>query len=151
MPRQPHLPNLQSNPNLRANLVTEGAQIHARYGPAVCWDKLQEIIADRSIVRYPCELVFDATLLLPGEFAHTFPKGISPGEGFSIHLHPSYAAEPASVPCLVMSQLPYVNYGAQVSVEDAETFGGCALGMTKEAYYEALCSLAEQLGGDELC
>ena len=33
------------------------------------------------------------------------------------------------------------------SADDAETFGAGALGLSKDEYYEALCEMADQIGG----
>jgi hypothetical protein len=40
-----------------------------------------------------------------------------------------------------------VNYGEFASAEDAETFGAAALGLARDDYYQALCGLADQVGG----
>jgi hypothetical protein len=137
--------------DLVARLATEGRRLHEKYGPEIGWSQLNAILADRSVVRFPCELVFDAAPLLPGEFAHAVRKGTQPDDGFLLHVHPSYASQPSRIPYLVLSQLPYVNHGNALSAEDAEVFGGHALGISKEAYYQELCGLAEDLCGDELC
>jgi len=135
---------------LNARLVAAGADIREKYGPHLGWEELQQLLADRSCVPYPCEIRFDAEPLLPGEFAHTAPKGLKPEEGFTIYVHPSYAGQLALVPYLVLHQLVAVRYGDATTPEDAETFGSCALGLSKEAYYQALCELSGQIGGDEL-
>ncbi len=132
-------------------MAAEGKLLHEKYGPTIDWSDVDKILCDRSIVRFPCEVVFDAEPLLPGEFAHAVRKGTRPDEGFVLHVHPLYASQPSRLPYVVLSQLPYVNHGHGLSAEDAETFGGCALGISKEAYYQKLCGLAEELSGDELC
>ena len=50
-------------------------RLRAKYGPHIGWRELQQILADRTQVRYPCEIIFDAGPLDPGEFAHLVPKG----------------------------------------------------------------------------
>ena len=103
------------------------------------------ILKDRTFVRYPCEIQFDASVLQPGEFAYPHPKGDTPAAGFTIHVHPHFATQLQVVPALVLYQLVAVNYGEFASPDDAETFGAAALGMTKNDYYELLCQLADQL------
>lgn len=104
---------------------------------------------DRAYVRYPCEIVFDASALNPGEFAHAVAKGKTPEEGFTMHVHPVYMLDLARVPGLVLYQLVAVNYGEFASADDAETFGANALGLSRDDYYATLCELADQLGGEE--
>ena len=43
--------------------------------------ELRQILEDRACVRYPCEVVFDAGPLEPGEFAHPVAKGERPEDG----------------------------------------------------------------------
>ena len=131
------------------DLAAKAAEIRARYGPVIGWDQLQSVLQDRRLTPFPCEIRFDSTPLLAGEFAHAAPKGISPDDGFIIYLHPRYEDQLADVPYLVLHQLVLISYNS-ATADDAETFGSLALGLTKEAYYKALCDLSGQIGGDEL-
>jgi hypothetical protein len=126
----------------------KGAEIQEKYGPRIGWQELLDILADRSVVRYPCEVVFDATPLREGEFAYPAAKGESPEEGFAIHVHPYYAAQPNRVPYLVFYQLVLVNYGEFASSDDAEAFGAAALGISRDDYYRALCHLADEISSE---
>jgi hypothetical protein len=135
---------------LRAEMTAHAGEIRAKYGPEIGWDQLLQLLDDRRFVHFPCEIRFDAEPLLPGEFAHALPKSSNLAEGFTIYVHPCYANQLPRVPYLVLEQLVLVNYGPSVTADDAETFGSCALGLTKEEYYRALCELSEQIGGDEL-
>jgi hypothetical protein len=135
---------------LSADLAAKAAEIRQRYGPAIGWDELQSLLRDRELTPFPCEIRFDAAPLLPGEFGHPVPKGPSREEGFIIYLHPQYANQLARVPYLVLHQLVLINYGDSATADDAETFGSLALGLSKEAYYRALCELSGQISGDEL-
>lgn len=136
---------------LSAELDASAAKIRAIYGPCLEADNLQRLLEDRSVIPYPCELRFDADLLLPGEFGHTFAKGVNPEEGFTLYLHPVYSAQPSVWPQLVVHQLAQVLSGQQVSAEEAEVFGAQVLGLSREEYFQTLCELAGQVGGDELC
>src|ERR1051326_8124973 len=119
--------------SLAAHAAEKGVELREKYGPHIGWNELRRILEDRSVVRYPCEIVFDASGLLEG--------------GFKIHLHPLFMTQLAQVPLLVLYQLVLVNYGEFASADDAESFGAAALGIDKEQYYESLCELADQLGG----
>jgi hypothetical protein len=135
---------------LSADLALKAAEIRHKYGPEIGWDKLQMLLGDRALMPFPCEIRFDATPLLPGEFGHPVAKGPSQEQGFILYLHPSFASQLSRVSYLVLHQLVLANYGDQATPDDAETFGSLVLGLTKEDYYRALCDLSGQIGGDEL-
>jgi hypothetical protein len=132
--------------SLTAHVTAKGVEIFVKYGPRLGWAELQRLLEDRVYVRYPCEVVFDATALRAGEFAHPVPKGARPEAGFTMYVHPVYEQQRESVPALVLYQLVAVNYGEFASADDAECFGAAALGWTRDEYYAALCDLAVQVG-----
>jgi hypothetical protein len=131
--------------SLREHVAAKGEEIRAKYGPRIGWAELQRILQDRSCVRYPCDIVFDAAPLQPGEFAWPAPKGDRPEDGFTLYVHPFFLTQLDVVPYLVLYQLVLVNYGPFASPDDAETFGAAALGLDKDEYYARLCELADQI------
>jgi hypothetical protein len=133
--------------SLNGHVAAKGREIRAKYGPHIGWKDLLRLLADRACVRYPCEIVFDAGPLQPGEFAHPVAKGERPEEGFMMFVHPVFLTQLERVPGLVLYQLVLVNYGEFASADDAETFGASALGLSQDEYYDALCELAGQIGG----
>lgn len=139
----------EARQSLNAHVAEKAAELRAKYGPHIGSRELERILADRSQVRYPCRLVFDATALQPGEFACPVPLGPRPEDGFAMHVHPYFAAQPDRVPYLVLYQLVVVNYGAFASADDAETFGAGVLGLSKDEYYRQVCALADELTGGE--
>ena len=130
---------------LSVHVASAGDAVFAKYGPHIGWSELLQVLADRTCVRYPCELRFDAGPLLPGEFAYPLPTGASPVDGFTLCVHPAYQNQPDRVAILVLYQLVRVNYGEFASCSDAEIFGAHALGLTRDEYYEAVCQLADQI------
>jgi hypothetical protein len=130
---------------LNVRVAAKGEEIFQKYGPRIGWNELVRILEDRGCVRYPCEIVFDAAPLGPGEFAHPVPKGDRPEDGFFMHVHPAYLSQRDSAPLLVLYQLVLVNYGEFASADDAETFGAAALGLSKDDYYAQLCELADPI------
>ena len=138
----------EARESLAAHVAARGAQIHEKYGPHIGWSEFQRILADRECVRYPCELIFDAALLLEGEPAHAAPKGERPEDGFNLVVHPFFSLEPDRVPFLALYQLVVVNYGVFASPDDAEVFGSAALGIPQEDYYTTLCAMADELAPD---
>lgn len=133
--------------SLNAHVASKGAELFEKYGPHIGWKELQAILKDTTVTRYPCELVFDAADLGPGEFAHPFSLGEKPEDGFRMQVHPLFMTRLDAVPALVLYQLVLVNYGAFASSDEAETFGAYALGLSKEEYYQQLCEMADSLGG----
>ena len=131
--------------SLKASAAAIGADIYEKYGPRVGWEQLLQILQDRTCARYPCEIVFDAAPLEAGEFAHPLAKGKRPEDGFILYVHPFFQRQLDQVPLLALYQLVLVNYGPFASADDAETFGAAALGLSRDAYYEALCRLADEL------
>ncbi len=133
--------------SLSAHVAAKGGEIAAKYGPQIGWKELQLILQDRAFVRYPCEVAFDSSQLLPDEFAHPVPKGEKPEDGFVVHVQPFFMTQLQRVPWLVLYQLVVVNYGEFVSSTDAEIFGAAALGLSQEDYYQGLCEMADQISG----
>ncbi len=131
--------------SLGAHVAAKGGEIRDKYGPRLGWVQLRQLLEDPACVRYPCEIVFDAAALQPGEFAHPAARGPRPEDGFTMYVHPYFLTQPERVPYLVLYQLVRVNYGEFASADDAETFGASALGLTKDEYYQALCAMADEL------
>jgi hypothetical protein len=135
--------------SLTAHVAAKGEEICAKYGSHIGWGELQLLLNDRAYVRYPCEIVFDAAALQPGEFAHPVAKSERPEDGFAMHVHPVYQLDLASVPLLVLYQLVAVNYGEFASADDAEIFAANALGLSRADYYAVLCELADRVAVPE--
>src|SRR5262249_11866727 len=135
--------------SLTSHVQEKGLQVREKYGPHIGWKALKQILEDRTVVRYPCEIILDSAPLFNGEFAHPAPNSDQPEDGFKLYVHPLFMTQLDQVPLLVLYQLVLVNYGEFASPEDAEVFGANALGMTQEDYYTAVCELADQLGSCE--
>lgn len=121
----------------------KGHALHRRYDPVTGRDALQAVLDDREFTRYPCTLAFDAGPLEPGECAYPVPRSENPEDGFVMAVHPALAEHPAWVAHVVLYQMVAVNYGDFASAADAEAFGAAALGLTEDAYYARLCTLAD--------
>jgi hypothetical protein len=145
MSKQPNAEN--AKPSLNAHAAAKGLEIREKYGAAIGWQELLRILEDRACVRYPCELVFDAGPLQPGEFAHPVAKGERPEDGFTMYVHPFFMTQLERVAYLVLYQLVLVNYGEFASSDDAEVFGASVLDLSREDYYQALCQMADEIAG----
>ena len=134
--------------SLNAHVAAKGAEIRAKYGPRIGWTELQQILQDRACVRYPCQIIFDAAPLQPGEFAYPVARGERPEAGFDLYIHPYFMTQLDRIAHLAFYQLVVVNYGEFASPDDAETFGASALGLAKEEYYQSLCGLADEIASN---
>ena len=115
------------------------------YGGRVDYTAILRMLSDRSVVRYPTELRFDAGPLEPGEFAYAHPLGEEPGAGFHLFVHPEFEDRPEILPLLIAYHLVSINYGEIATHEEAELFGATLLGLDAECYYEALCAAADSV------
>jgi hypothetical protein len=147
MTQPPSVPD--SRLSLNAHAAAKGEEVRAKYGSDLGWNELQQVLEDRDCVRYPTQIVFDAEPLLPGELAHPVAKGAHPEDGFTMCVHPCLATQFRRVVYAVLYQLVLVNYGGFASADDAEIFGASALGLSRDAYYQALCEMADELSGTE--
>jgi len=136
--------------SLTAHVAAKGAEIRAKFGPAIGWSQLQRILEDRECVRYPCELVFDGAPLQPDECAYPEPKGPRPEDGFRLCVHPYFSIDANRVPLLALYQIVAINYGGFASPDDAEAFGAAVLGISRDEYYAALCAMADEISTGHL-
>jgi len=134
--------------SLNTHVAAKGEEIREKYGPQIGWKEMLQVLCDRSVVRYPCEVIFDAAPLLEGEFAHAMPNSEDPQDGFKVFVHPFFSLQLERVPHLVFYQLVRVNYGEFASADDAEVFGASALGLSKDEYYGMLCEMADEITGE---
>jgi hypothetical protein len=128
-----------------AHLKARAAAARARYGPIIDAAAIRRLLADRDVVRWPTELCFDAGPLRPGEFAYPQPLGFHPRDGFCLFVHPHFEHRPDDLPLLVAYHIPSINYGGIVEARHAELYGATLLGLDVEAYYRALCALADSM------
>ena len=135
----------ETRQSLHDHAAEKGRSIYAKYGPRIGWPELLRILDDKSAVRYPCRIVFEAKELQAGEFAHAQPVGSQPEDGFTLYVHPWFESQLEKVPYLVLYHLVTVNYGPFASADDAETFGANALGLSKDDYYQSLCAMADEI------
>ena len=134
--------------SLNTHVAAKGEEIREKYGPEIGWKEMLQVLGDRSVVRYPCEIIFDAAPLLEGEFAHAMPNSADPQDGFKVYVHPFFSLQLERVPHLVFYQLVRVNYGEFASADDAEVFGASVLGLSKDEYYGILCEMADDISGE---
>lgn len=130
---------------MEAHAASKGAEMREKYGPEIGWGQLQQILNDRTLVRYPTEMIFDSAKLLPGECAHAESKTENPTDGFTIYIHPFFVSNPPDAVILALYQLVVINYGPFASSDDAESLAAAALGISTDDYYDRICQIADRL------
>ncbi|MHC5023745.1 MAG: hypothetical protein ACYTGG_07520 [Planctomycetota bacterium] len=130
---------------LRRHIVDRALNARLRYGLYIDAEAILGMLGDPDVTRYPATIAFDAAALRPGEFACVLPRGARPSDGYRVVLHPRFERQPDLLPLLIAYYIPDINYGDAVTAAEAELFGATLLGLEVDAYYEALCELADSL------
>ncbi|MDF1839575.1 MAG: hypothetical protein P1V35_17025 [Planctomycetota bacterium] len=107
---------------------------------------IRRLMADPEVVRFPTAILFDTEFLIPGEFAHAEPRGDQASDGFVLVIHPHFKDRWEDLQYLVAYHIPSINYLDVATHREAEMFGALLTGMEKEAYYQKVCELADELG-----
>lgn len=129
--------------SLREHVVAKAAEARAKRPDGIDRDAMLQLLDDRSVVRYPLGVRFDAEPLHPGEFACLESLGDRPAEGFVLYIHPMFENVDELIPLLIAYYIPSVNYGDVASHVEAELFGASLLDIDREEYYKILCSVAD--------
>jgi hypothetical protein len=148
MPRQ--LTEHDGRIALRDHIRDRAGAARRRHGPSIDDATILRVLDDREAVRYPVRIQFDAGVLQPGEFAVALQLGEHPREGYCLFIHPCLEPRRDLWPLVIAYHIPPVNYGDIADAEDCELFGACLLGMHVEAYYHALCKIADSIPTDAI-
>ncbi len=127
------------------HIVEKATAARFKYGLYIDTDAVLRMLDDRTVVRYPTSLVFDASPLQTHEFGYPQPLGFHASDGYALCIHPCFRPQREIWPLLIAYHIPVINYGAIVEAPDAELFGATLLGLEVEAYYGALCELADAM------
>ncbi len=130
--------------SLRDHVRAKALEARAKCCGRVDRPAILRLLEDRTVVRYPVGIRYDAEPLLSGEFACLAPLGGHPADGFCLFIHPRFECA-EFLPALVAYYIPTVNYGDVASNVDAELYGSTLLGMDLEAYYRLLCEVSDSL------
>ncbi|MCK4872759.1 MAG: hypothetical protein KAS72_08555 [Phycisphaerales bacterium] len=147
MPQQQDQPNSGEHAQqaLREHVREKAATARIKYGLYIDADAILKMLDDRDVVRYPVGVRFDADPLEPGEFAHAQPLGEHPRDGFCLFVHPYFENHREIWPLLVAYHIVAINYGEIATADEAELYGATLLGIDVDAYYQALCELADSI------
>lgn len=133
----------EAQQSLRDHVVLKAIEARFARGGLIDRPEMLRLLEDRSVVRYPLGVRFDAEPLRPGEFACLQALGPNPRDGFALFIHPMFEGMDDLVPLLIAYFIPSVNYGEVVSHTEAELFGASLLGLDVQEYYRILCSAAD--------
>ncbi|MCA9293449.1 MAG: hypothetical protein KDA20_06525 [Phycisphaerales bacterium] len=133
---------------LRDHVQQKAMEARLKCGLYIDADRAMRLLEDRSIVRYPVGVRFDATQIETGEFAWAMPLGERPEAGFCLFIHPHFEDQPEIWPLLIAYHIPAINYGEIVSHDEAELYGATLLGLETDTYYQALCELVDSIPAD---
>ena len=138
----------EAQQSLRDHVVAKATEARLRRGGLIDRDVMMQMLEDRSVVRYPLGIRFDAEPLRPGEFACLESLGEHPSDGFCLFVHPMFEPVDDLLPLLIAYYIPSVNYGDVATHVEAELFGSTLLGIEIEEYYKILCSVADTVSGN---
>lgn len=128
---------------LRDHVVAKAAEARRIRDGRIGRDEMFLLLQDRTVVRYPTGVRFDAEPLRAGEFACLEALGDRPGDGYCLYIHPMFENVDELLPLLIAYYIPSINYGDVASHVEAELFGSTLLNLDREEYYRILCSVAD--------
>ncbi len=141
-----HVPSASDGQEaLRDHVVARATDARLRRGGLIDRAEIMRMLEDRTVVRYPVGVRFDAEPLQPGEFACLEALGEHPNDGYCLYIHPMFEPVDDLIPLLVAYYVPAVNYGDIATHVEAELFGSTLLGIEIEEYYKILCSVADSV------
>lgn len=129
--------------SLRDHVREKALEARAKFGGSIDRDAIFRLLDDRTAVRYPVGVRFDAGLLHSGEFAFLESLGQHPSDGFCLFIHPRFEHAAEVLPLLIAYYIPSVNYGDVATHVEAELYGATLLGLDVEDYYRRLCAAAD--------
>jgi len=127
------------------HVTRKAFEAREKVGGQVTRDAMLKLLDDRTVVRYPLGVRFDAQPLQDGEFACLESLGGHPSDGFCLFIHPMFEPVDDLIPFLIAYYIPSVNYGEVASHVEAEVFGSTLVGVDREEYYKILCSVADSV------
>lgn len=130
---------------LREHIAAKAHEARLRYGLYIDTETIVRMLDDRTVVRFPVGIRFDAEPLEPGEPAYAVPLGERPAEGFCLFVHPALEDQPDLLPLVIAYYIAAINYGEIVTHEESELFGSTLLGLESDTYYQAMCEIADAL------
>lgn len=114
----------------------------AKLGGPVNRDTLGRFLCDPDCVRYPVEIVFDASPLEDHQFAEPAIVVENGKRRCRLHVHPRFASREEALPHFVSYMAAVINYGAVATPELCESYGAALMGEDRETFYRKVCAFA---------
>ena len=149
--------------SMNLHLRQKAQEIIDKYGSAITFSVLQDILQDRKFVRYPVNIIYDSARIEAGLFIKTemmlsdqghqtdedseYVKPIERSYDFIVHEY--FEGQPDKLLPLILYHLPTVNYGDIATYEDAEVFASALMQMEQDNYYQLVCDLTDAIPGRE--
>lgn len=124
-----------------ARLRAEEAR--ARLGGPLWAGNLERFLGDTGCLRWKTRIVFDDAPLEAHQFAHPVVSGPPEARECTLHVRPVFANVPESLPYFVAYFAAVINYGIAAGPELCEAYGATLMGLSREAFYEAVCRWAD--------
>jgi hypothetical protein len=135
--------------SLREHVFAKAREARARVGlpegATPTFEAIRGLLEERTVVRYPLGIRFDASPLRRGEFACLEPLGSHPSDGFCLFIHPMFETVEELLPLLVAYYVPSVDYGDAATHVEAELYGSTLCAVEREEYYRLLRSATDSV------
>lgn len=104
---------------------------------------LAQFLDGKEGLRYPTAIEFEETSLESHQFAHPVFTEEEGQRRCVLQLRPKYAAHPSTHPLIVAYMAAAINYGFVADSALCERYGGTIMDMTEDAFYAAVCAIAD--------
>jgi len=131
---------------LATRLREQAAHAHATYH-GLRPSNLGTFLADSEFVRYPTRLVLEFGEMGAHQFAHPEPDIRNPG-GVMLYLRPILGKRPDYLVRAVSYMIPVINFGKIITDDHCLIYGAALMGLSVDAYYDAVCELADFAGAE---
>lgn len=146
LPPKPQVDEASGQQSLHQHIIDKANEARLRYGPYWDYERICNMLADKSCIRFPVEIIFSAEQLEPGEFAYMHHIDSDDSDaGFVLYIHPFFQGRDDVLPHLIAYHLIVVNYGDIAGTEEAELYGSTLLNIDQEEYYRCVCECADQI------
>lgn len=124
--------------------ATRAAQrAKAKLGGPLCPDNLYRFLTDPDCLRYPVEIVYDASPLEPHQFAEPVIQVENGARICRLFVHPRYRGHADALCFFVAYMAAPINYGAAATLELCESYGATLVGEDSETFYRTICAMAD--------
>lgn len=127
--------------------MERAGRARAKLGGPLNEDNLGVFLTDHDCLRWPTELRFGDGDLEAHQFAEpSFSTG--GGERLCVlHVCECYRAQRERHPYIVAYMACAINYGSAATSDLCERYGAALMGMEVDAFYEAVCRIADDRAG----